>query len=234
MTTPKLIILEGPDGVGKSSAATNLRLRIGAQLAEAKVDSKAVVLRDPGTTDFGEEIRQIVLDPKRKIDNPAIFFSFTAARAELLALARQHLNEGHVVIMDRLWPSTVAYQGYGSAIPMDIITTSSRYLLEYYIPLTQDIHYCFLTASRELRRTRLQGYRGKDRFESKPADFFDRLDTGYLVASRMAADFSKHWATVHGLSVETLDEDHVVDAIMAGLPAKWTLPGVSHTNRIAP
>ena len=231
--TAKLIILEGPDGVGKSSAATNLRLRIGAQLAEAKIDSKAVVLRDPGTTDFGEEIRQIVLDPKRKIDNPAIFFSFTAARAELLALARLHLNEGNVVIMDRLWPSTVAYQGYGSGVPMDIILETSRYLLEFYIPLTQEIHYCFLNASKELRRSRLTGSRGKDRFESKPEDFFDRLDTGYLVASRMAADFSKHWATVNRLYVERSNEDQVVDGIMAGLPTLWTLPGVT-APRIAP
>ena len=231
--TSKLIILEGPDGSGKSCAATNLRFRIGDELKAAGADSKAIVLRDPGTTDFGEEIRQIVLDPNRKIDNPAIFFAFTAARAELLAMAKRHLDEGHVVIMDRLWPSTVAYQGYGSGIPMDVILASSRYLLEHYIPLTQDIHYVFLTASRELRRARLTGSRGKDRFESKPKDFFDRLDIGYLKAANMAADFSKHWATVHRLSVETLDENGVVDTIMNGLPAKWTLPGVT-SLRIAP
>lgn len=232
-TTPKLIILEGPDCTGKSTAATNLRIRINGELDDAKIDCKAVVLRDPGTTDFGEEIRAIVLDPTRAIDSPAIFFAFTAARAELLALARRHLEEGRVVIMDRLWPSTVAYQGYGSSIPMDIILASSRYLLEHYIPLTQEIHYCFLTASKELRRSRLTGGRGKDRFESKPPDFFDRLDVGYLKAANMAADFSKHYATVHRLSVETLDEDHVVDAIMNGLPTKWTLPGVT-SLRIAP
>jgi dTMP kinase len=223
--TAKLIILEGPDGAGKSAAASNLQKYIQQQYDEKKIDSKAVVLRDPGFTDVGEELRKILLDPDKKACPDTIFFGFLAARAELLCYAQRQLAEfGNTVIMDRLWPSTLAYQGYGMGISTKLILDTASYLLEKYIPLNVRIHYCFLTASRAIRQARLRaaGDRGKDRFESKPSEFFDRLDLGYERAEIMAADLSAHGTTMHHLDVTTSIQDQVVLDIMAGLPNLWT------------
>lgn len=223
--TAKLIILEGPDFVGKSTAASNLQKLIQTQYDEQKIDQKAIVLRDPGFTDLGEKLRAILLDPDQKACVDAIFFGFLAARAELMAYAQRQLVEfGNTVIMDRLWPSTLAYQGYGMGIPKDIILDTATYLMEKYIPADVRIHYCFLTASRATRQARLKaaGDRGKDRFESKPAAFFDMLDLGYEKAERKAQELSSHGTTVDRLGVTCLTQDQVVDHIMHGLPETWS------------
>jgi len=222
--TAKLIILEGPDCVGKSTAASNLQKLIQTQYDEQKVDQKAIVLRDPGFTDLGEKLRHLLLDPDQKACPDAIFFGFLAARAELLAYANRQLVEyGNTVIMDRLWPSTLAYQGYGMGIPQDIILSTAKYLLEKYVPLTIRIHYCFLTASRAIRqaRLRLAGDRGKDRFESKPPEFFDMLDLGYEKAQGLV-DITKHGVTMHRLDVTCSTQEQVVDQILQGLPDYWS------------
>ena len=126
--------------------------------------------------------------------------------------------------MDRLWPSTLAYQGYGMKLPRSIILDTATYLLEKYVPHNVRIHYCFLTASRAVRQARLQGVgnRGKDRFESKPSEFFDALDVGYEKAAQIASDISVHGTTVHNLDVTTLTPDQVIDHIMHGLPDTWS------------
>jgi len=223
--TAKLIILEGPDGCGKSTAASNLQKLIQSQYDEQKLDQKAVVLRDPGFTDIGEELRRMLLDPAKKACPDTIFFGFLAARAELLAYANRQLVEyGHTVIMDRLWPSTLAYQGYGMGISEDIILSTARYLIGKYVPLHIRIHYCFLTASRALRQGRLRaaaGDRGKDRFESKPPEFFDLIDLGYERATHHV-DLTMHGVTMHRLDVTCLTQDQVVDHIMHGLPDYWS------------
>ena len=181
------------------------------------------MLRDPGTTDLGEELRRILLDPNRKACPDAIFFGFLAARAELLACAQLYLDHGKTVIMDRLWPSTLAYQGYGSGIPIDMILSTAKYLLEKYIPVNIGIHYAFLTAPRETRRARLAGAgdRGKDRFESKSEAFFDLLDIGYVKAADAAYDLTKHFATVDIVQVGHLNPGGAVEAILEGFPECW-------------
>jgi dTMP kinase len=184
-------------------------------------DDAVVVLRDPGTTALGEDLRKILLDPDRKAEPSTIFFGFCAARSELLAEIRRRLLQGYTVIADRLWPSTLAYQGYGSGIPIDLILEASRYLMETYIPLDQHIHYVFLDASPALRESRLVGERGKDRFESTPADFRRRVDTGYAKARTIAGNLTAHVTSVVTHDVTTHSPRAVVDTIVSALPRQW-------------
>jgi len=101
--------------------------------------------------------------------------------------------------------------------------STAKYLLERYVPLNVRIHYTFLEASRAIRQARLRaaGDRGKDRFESKPPEFFDMLDLGYEKASRLG-DSTKHGITMHRLDVTCLTQEQVVDNIMHGLPDYWS------------
>lgn len=110
----RFLVLEGPDGAGKSRAA--------AQLAQHLRDGgHAVTLtREPGGTRLGEQIRALLLDTGSVLRSPAAdALLFNAARAQLVAeVIRPALARGELVISDRFAPSTLAYQGYGSGVDL--------------------------------------------------------------------------------------------------------------------
>lgn len=231
--TAKLIILDGPDGSGKSLACKNLaeflvtpQCVVDQSVAPWKVTSvdKVKILRDPGTTALGEKLREILLDPTQKAEVPTLFFGFLAARAEIMAEAAGLLSHGYTVIMDRLWPSTVAYQGYGHGVPLQLITSTALYLFNNYISVAQHIHYVFLRASLEVRRSRLVGERGKDRFEDVDDNFRRRVDNGYLGAEQIAFEIhnrSGHSFTTSVLDVSAASPREVVEKIYETLPSQW-------------
>lgn len=122
------ITLEGPEGSGKTSQAEALR----AALAEAGF---AVTLtREPGGTTVGERIRAILLDRETAADaGPAPAartdaLLFNAARAQLVAqVIGPAVARGEVVVCARFADSTLAYQGYGSGLPLDDLRRLERF-----------------------------------------------------------------------------------------------------------
>lgn len=104
----RLIALEGPEGVGKT---TQLR-RLVAHLERARVP--VLAFREPGGTPLGDAIRELLLDPAREIRPAAEALLFMASRAELVAReVRPALERGTVVLLDRFFLSTYAYQVAG-------------------------------------------------------------------------------------------------------------------------
>lgn len=104
-STRMFIVLEGINGCGKSTVAGRLQDLI------SEAGYRCVIYRDPGETPAGERIRTIVKDPKIQLDPWTQVLLYTAARYELGLVALRRLNMGTVVIADRWWPSTYAYQG---------------------------------------------------------------------------------------------------------------------------
>ena len=107
-----LVVLEGPEGAGKT---TQLRL-----LAEwiAASGRSVVAVREPGGTVVGDEIRRILLDPASDIVPRAEALLFMASRAQLVEREiRPALERGDVVLVDRFFLATYAYQGVGRGIP---------------------------------------------------------------------------------------------------------------------
>jgi dTMP kinase len=110
------ITLEGPEGAGKS---TQLKL-ISKQL-EA-VNYKHVVTRDPGGTALGRQIRRIVLSPENEIEKLAELLLYQADRAQNVAeVIKPALKEGLLVFCDRYTDSTLAYQGFGRGMSLELI-----------------------------------------------------------------------------------------------------------------
>lgn len=112
-----LISLEGPDGAGKTTVLKEILPEI------QKMKREIVPTREPGGVRVAEEIRQIILDPKNKeIDSKTELMLFAAAR-------RLHMQEkmlpalqaGKVVIVDRFIDSSVAYQGYGRDLGVEVV-----------------------------------------------------------------------------------------------------------------
>ena len=106
-----LISFEGLDGCGKTTQIDMLR----ARLDERQIDH--LIVREPGGTEVSERIRSLLLEPSLTIDPFAELLLFSAARAQLVATTiKPALDRGSVVICDRFFDSSTAYQGYGRVL----------------------------------------------------------------------------------------------------------------------
>ena len=102
----KLITFEGIEGVGKSTQINNI-------LSWLKENGNSVkLLREPGSTNFGEKIRELLLSKDSEIDSHTELLLMFAARAEMI---NQHLINASedFILCDRYYHASIAYQGYG-------------------------------------------------------------------------------------------------------------------------
>ena len=115
------IVFEGPEGAGKS---TQLRLLTEWLVARGR---EVVAVREPGGTVLGDEIRRILLDPQSDIVPPAEALLFMASRAQLVErVLRPALDARSIVLVDRFFLSTYAYQGAGRGIPDADLVAANR------------------------------------------------------------------------------------------------------------
>ena len=163
----RFITFEGPEGSGKS---THSKL-LSEYLREKGY--AVVYTREPGGTSIGERIRDILLDPhNEEMDGICEMFLYMASRAQLVGeVISPALKEGKVVICDRFWDATIAYQGYGQGIDIEVIKDMSRIITD----LTPDITILLdLPPEEGLKKV------GRDRLESKPLCYHQRVREGYL------------------------------------------------------
>jgi len=112
------ITLEGIDRSGKTTQAALLHEALGPE---------ALLLREPGGTDVGERVRELLKDPDTELDPRAELLLFCAARAQLCAsVIRPALDEGRDVICDRFIDSTAAYQGAARGLGVDLVAGLSE------------------------------------------------------------------------------------------------------------
>lgn len=108
------ITFEGPDGSGKSTQIKLLAERLRAE------GYNVLLTREPGGTEIGEQIRAVLHDLKNKAMHPRTeLLLYSAARAQLVEqVIRPHLAAGGLVLSDRYYDSTLAYQGYGHGLDL--------------------------------------------------------------------------------------------------------------------
>jgi dTMP kinase len=111
----RFIVLDGPDGCGKSSQARLLMDWLQSQ------GVPTVGFRDPGATVIGEKIREILLSPAHEaMTTSAEVLLYMAARVQLWAeKIKPALSEGQCVVLDRWLSSTCAYQGYAGGFGVE-------------------------------------------------------------------------------------------------------------------
>ena len=180
MSEGLLLSLEGGEGLGKSVQAA----RLGEALRGRGRD--VVITREPGGTPLGERIRDVLLHARGLALSPeAQALLFSAARAEHVRdVLRPALAQGKVVIADRFYDSTFAYQGYGLGADL----AGLRALTHFAVGGLRPQRTFLLDAPVEvtLARLRLRDAREErwDRFHSDDRAFFERVRDGYL---RLAA-----------------------------------------------
>ncbi|MGW2325655.1 dTMP kinase [Streptomyces sp. NPDC001700] len=174
------IAVEGGDGAGKSTQVEAL-----AEWVRAK-GHEVVVTREPGATAIGKRLRSILLDVSSAgISHRAEALLYAADRAEHVdSVVRPALERGAVVISDRYIDSSVAYQGAGRDLAATEIARISRWATDGLVPhLT-----VLLDVSPETARERFT--EAPDRLESEPAEFHQRVRSGFLALA--AADPARY------------------------------------------
>ena len=173
-TVPRglFITLEGGDGSGKSTQSGLLAAWLGEQ------GRTIVATREPGGTDLGVELREIILHRRGYIAPRAEALIYAADRAHHIATkVRPALERGEVVLQDRYLDSSVAYHGAGRVLDGTEIRELSLWAVEGLLPdLT-----ILLDLDETISRTRLDGARTKyDRLEDEKQDFHARVRAAYL------------------------------------------------------
>ena len=174
------IVLEGPDGSGKTTVTNVICDRLSAEGFEI------VHTREPGGIGIAEEIRNIILDPKNTSMDP---------RTEALLYAasrRQHLVEkvipakeaGKIVICERFVYSSLAYQGYGRGLGFDDILKINDFAIgDAYPDMT-----IYLNIDEEEGLKRIADRSFKDRLDSESLEFHHLVNEGYREVLRRFRD----------------------------------------------
>ncbi|MGW0557119.1 dTMP kinase [Streptomyces sp. NPDC002926] len=186
------IAIEGGDGAGKSTQVEAL-----AEWIRAK-GHEVVVTREPGATPIGKRLRSILLDVSSDgLSNRAEALLYAADRAEHVdSVVRPALERGAIVISDRYIDSSVAYQGAGRDLSPTEIARISRWATDGLVPhLT-----VLLDVSPETARERFT--EAPDRLESEPAEFHQRVRSGFLTLA--AADPGRYLVVDAGQEPESV------------------------------
>ena len=173
------ITFEGIDGCGKSTQ----RAPLAEQLKQRGFE--VVVTREPGGTEIGEGIRRLLIsDASIRIAATAELLLYVAARAQHVAeLIKPSVEAGRIVISDRYTDSTVAFQGYGRGLDLEMVARLNMFATGGLVP---DLTIVF-DLDPAMARTRLGsrpvgGLLGA--FDEQQADFHERMRSGYLRMAR--------------------------------------------------
>lgn len=165
------ITFEGLDGSGKTT-----QMSLCAE-ALSKMGYSVVLTRNPGGTEFGQELREILLHYPKSVYPISELLLFVADRAQHMdEVVFPALRQGQVVLCDRHMDSTVAYQGYGRNLPLETIQTLNHIAIQGRKP---DVTLLF-DGSPEILSQRVTKRGKADRMESEVHEFHVRVRRGFL------------------------------------------------------
>ena len=199
-----LIAFEGIDGSGKTTQAELLSKR----LREKGFPNE--VVREPGGTKLGEGVRELLLHrTDMKIDPVTEFLLFSASRAQLISeRAIPLLDSGNIVILDRYYYSSIAYQGFGRGIPVKDVESVSRFATHEIVP---DVVFLVkLDVETALQRRLLAG-RSADRMEDAEVKFFEKIIEGFSYCARKEP---KRFVIVDGKDSVQSMSDKILDEVL--------------------
>lgn len=194
--TGLFVTLEGGDGAGKTTQALLLEEWLAAR------GETVVRTREPGGTDVGVQIREIVLHHRGEIDPRAEAMLYAADRAQHIGtLVRPAIERGEVVVQDRYIDSSVAYQGAGRVLDAGEIRALSEWATH---DLRPDLTV-LLDLDPSLARTRLDSSRTRfDRLEAEEEEFHERVRQAFLAIAE--ADPERFLVVDAALSVPVIAE----------------------------
>ncbi len=166
----KFIVVEGSEGVGKSTQIKTIKLF----LEEHKIEY--ILTREPGGTSFGESIRSIILDQNNDTDNLTDSLLFYASRYENYnKIILPALKNGKTVICDRFHYSTLVYQGI---VGDDKLVRELHNIFDAIFSESID-HIIYLYTDPEESLKRISRRSITDKFESRGLEYLNKLNKAY-------------------------------------------------------
>ncbi len=195
----RFITFEGIDGAGKS---THIDF-VAAWLRERGID--AVVTREPGGTEIGEALRELVLrTPMSPRTETLLVFAARAQHVEQVIAPA--LAAGRWIVCDRFTDATYAYQSGGRGVPEEAIEALERWV---HPDLQPDLTF-LLDIAPEVAAQRLSAARPADRFEAQQHDFFARVRAVYLQRARR---FAARFVVLDGTQPAEIVRARLIDAL---------------------
>ena len=206
-----LIVLEGIEGVGKSTQLQLLR-------ASLERTSAVETVREPGGTPAGDEIRRLLLDPESQLDERTEALLFMASRAQVVAgVIRPALERGAFVLVDRFFLSTYAYQVAGRGLPEDDVRRANALATNGLVPdLTLLLD---LPPGAALERAAKRS--AHDRIERSGEAFYQRVRDAFV--SFATGDWQRNHPEAGPVVLVDAsgDEQAVADRIAAAVNRRW-------------
>jgi dTMP kinase len=166
-----LISIEGIDGSGKSSLAGSLEKTL------KKNNLDVILTKEPGDTPLGKDLRKILHEEKAKTCDKAEYLLFGADRAQHFeTLVIPALKDNKIVISDRLADSSVAYQGYGRGLDIEMIKSINQWAMEKIEP--DIVFYIKIDLETALPRIVKRG-ETLTSFEIEKKHFWEKVSSGY-------------------------------------------------------
>ncbi len=171
------ITFEGGEGAGKTTLIANIQKEL------SKKNILFVVTREPGGTDFGERVRQLVLKEKITISAKAELCLFLASRSQHIEdVIKPSIKEGKIVLCDRYNDSSIAYQGHARGLGIDDVISFSSFIIKDCLPdLTL---YLDIDPKTGLSRVK----ESLDRIESETISFHEKIREGFHILAKKFPD----------------------------------------------
>ena len=165
------IVMEGPDGSGKTTQINLLKEYLEEEGYEC------LITREPGGTVIGEEVRQLILNPEyREMSSVTEMLLYAASRAQLMhEVIGPALEAGKIVISDRFVDSSIVYQGIARNLGISTVSAVNAPGIGIYRP--DGIFFIDLSEAEGLRRKKEQ--KKLDRMEQEGIDFHHMVSEGY-------------------------------------------------------
>lgn len=189
------IVLEGPDGSGKSTVAAKIKTSLEDQ------GFSVCHTREPGGIDIAEQIRKVILDPKNTaMDEKTEALLYAASRRQhLIEKVVPAINRGEIVLCERFVDSSLAYQGHARGIGIDEILNINMFAIDNHFPdLTI---YLDTAADVGLKRIENRGF--KDRLDQESLAFHIRVTEGYRIINKRFSD-----------RIQTVDANRSIDEVV--------------------
>jgi len=184
-----LITFEGLDRSGKSTQAKLLVDKLAPQ-------HRVLFIRDPGGTPISERIRDILLDRSHPELHPITeLLLFSASRAQVVSeVIAPALRQGGIVVCDRYYDSSTAYQGYGRGLNVDTVARINAFATGGAVP---DLTFFVDITVNEIERRRMARGLSIDRMESAGREFYERVRRGYCA---LAKEHCERYVIVNGMA----------------------------------
>lgn len=175
---PFFISFEGVEGSGKSTQAKLLY-----KFIKKKITKKVILTREPGGTPFAEKIRNILLDNKIKNNPLTEFFLLMAARNDhVVNKINYYLKKKFIIICDRFFYSTLAYQHYLEGMNKKFISNVQKKIFSRIHP---DITFLIDLDKKESKKRINKRNKKTNRFDKLSTHDFNKIRNGFLKISKI-------------------------------------------------